>query len=610
MEELVGKIWHRLVSRQAQTSYPEAQVTLEQLSPYLAPYYRAMGGAPGKLIEGAAWRKVKIQRRLISQLAGTHQRFHLSWQDDRSLRLPPQIDCFPDRSLNEALYYWLTALAAHQPVIRHWFSDNQRATREILGDYPGLARLYDQLAAATIKQRAQWLQLDGAELAREEAIRAAILNPGCVSSMPLAVREPLPVPLWLYPEPLHTIPLTTHENLDEDSTSQQQTAEEVSRNERKQARRTDDSKDTDGLLVFQVESLFTWAEQVELDRCQDEDSADDPASAAEDLDIISLSRQRRASAAKVKFDLDLPAAENDELPIGEGILLPEWDYNRCELIPDYCLLQPLLADQATTAPVPDALKSTARCLRNRFSALRPQRQWQFRQPMGEELDLDAYLDKLTDQQQSTEPRQIFKARAAVGRELSCLLLADLSMSTDVALTTELKVIDVIRDTLLLFAEALSGSGDRFAMYGFSSVKNKQVRYHLLKNFAERYSDHTRGRILAVKPGFYTRMGAAIRQSTAILEQQRTQQRLLLIISDGKPNDIDRYEGRYGIEDTRQAVLEAKQKGLQPFCVTVDDQANDYLPYLFGSRGYARVSDVQRLPQLLPKLYLNLTGAMD
>src|SRR5690606_36013039 len=116
-------------------------------------------------------------------------------------------------------------------------------------------------------------------------------------------------------------------------------------------------------------------------------------------------------------------------------------------------------------------------------------------------------------------------------------------SSGPGLNSEQRVIDVIRDSMLLFAEALSGTGDPFAIYGFSSVKNKQVRYQLLKNFSEPYGDEARGRILAVKPGFYTRMGAAIRQSTEILKSQKAQQRLLLILSDGKPNDIDCYEGR-------------------------------------------------------------------
>ena len=491
--------------------------------------------------------------------------------------------------------------------MRHWFSDNQQACRALLQQYPGLRNNYFELVDAVIQMREQWLRLEGREQLREQAIRTALREPGSVQQLPVAARNPLPVPLWLYPQPLHAVSVAAEERLEAAADSGQRSPQQLNQPARKEAQRVEDDRETDGLMVFQAESLFSWAEQVALDRCRDEED-DDFAGAADDLDLISLSRQRRAGAAKVKFDLDLPAAENDDLPLGEGILLPEWDYKKAALLPDYCLLQPLLADRALPAQVPESLKDSARALRRRFAMLRPQRQWQYRQPVGEELDLNAYLDALTQPQRSSDRLEVFKARAAAGRDLSCLLLADLSMSTDAALTEEQRVIDAIRDTLLLFAEALSGSGDQFAIYGFSSVKNKQVRYNLLKNFAEPYSDRTRGRILAIKPGFYTRMGAAIRQSTEILKQQKTQQRLLLIVSDGKPNDIDRYEGRYGIEDTRQAILEAKQQGLQPFCVTIDDRANDYLPYLFGAQGYAVVSDVQRLPQLLPKLYLNLTGA--
>ena len=134
-----------------------------------------------------------------------------------------------------------------------------------------------------------------------------------------------------------------------------------------------------------------------------------------------------------------------------------------------------------------------------------------------------------------------------------------------------------------------------------------MRFLLLKDFAERYDDASRGRILALRPGYYTRMGAAIRQSTRILLEQAAQRRLLLIVSDGKPNDLDHYEGRYGVEDTRQAVLEARRAGLIPFCVTVDREAGEYLPHLFGRRGYSVVHDARRLPQVLTRLYARLTG---
>ncbi len=134
-----------------------------------------------------------------------------------------------------------------------------------------------------------------------------------------------------------------------------------------------------------------------------------------------------------------------------------------------------------------------------------------------------------------------------------------------------------------------------------------MRFLLLKDFAERYDDASRGRILALRPGYYTRMGAAIRQSTRILLEQAAQRRLLLIVSDGKPNDLDHYEGRYGVEDTRQAVPEARRAGLIPFCVTVNREAGEYLPHLFGRRGYSVVHDARRLPQVLTRLYARLTG---
>ena len=134
-----------------------------------------------------------------------------------------------------------------------------------------------------------------------------------------------------------------------------------------------------------------------------------------------------------------------------------------------------------------------------------------------------------------------------------------------------------------------------------------MRFNLIKNFAESYNEHVRGRINAIKPGYYTRIGAAIRQASRILASQQAAQKILLILTDGKPNDLDKYEGRYGIEDTRMAILEAKQMGLQPFCVTIDTEARDYLPYLFGSRSWVLVRDAAELPRKLPMLYARLTN---
>jgi len=606
MEEFVGAIWHRMVTRQSATDYADARVELADLLPQLAPFYRGLGGEPGKLLEAAEPRPFRAPRKLIQRIAGTHRRHTVGWQDERSLRLPPAIALFPERDLNESLYLWLVAMAAKLPTIRHWFRDNQSACRALLDARPGLARRYHEMVEVALVLRPGQDQLQDDAWTREQTIRRALLEPGSAERLPRAPGDAWPVPFWLYPEPMHGLSVTACEIEDEHHDTQSAPPETVD-SARRTARRLDDSKETDGFLIFQLESLFSRVEQVELDRCQEE-NLDDDLGAAEDLDIITLSRQRRAGSARVRFDLDLPAPHNDDLALGEGIRLPEWDYRRQSLKPDYCLLQPMLTDDAEPAPLPEALRPAARSLRNRFGCLRPERNWLRRQWQGDELDLDAWLDRLTDEQHSNEPGACYRQRRPNQRDLSCLLLADLSMSTECGINEDQRVIDVIRDSVTLFAEALSGSRDRFALYGFSSIKHKQVRYHLLKNFNEPYGDAVRGRLQRIKPGFYTRMGAAIRQSTVILEQEKTAQRLLLIISDGKPNDIDHYEGRYGIEDTRHAIQQARAKGVQPFCITIDEEGSDYLPYLFGDKGYALVSDIDRLPMLLPRLYLNLTGA--
>jgi nitric oxide reductase NorD protein len=123
---------------------------------------------------------------------------------------------------------------------------------------------------------------------------------------------------------------------------------------------------------------------------------------------------------------------------------------------------------------------------------------------------------------------------------------------------------------------------------------------------EPYDARVRGHIGAIKPGYYTRMGAAIRHASTVLGAQQANRRLLLILTDGKPNDLDHYEGRYGIEDTRHAIADARRQGLQPFCVTIDQRAGDYLPHLFGSDGYIVIRRPSELPRRLPLLYMQLT----
>jgi nitric oxide reductase NorD protein len=175
---------------------------------------------------------------------------------------------------------------------------------------------------------------------------------------------------------------------------------------------------------------------------------------------------------------------------------------------------------------------------------------------------------------------------------------DISGSTDSWITQNLRVIDVEKEALLVVCDALEALGDPYTIMAFSGEGPEGVTVLPLKHFDERSSVIVQRRIAALEPDRYTRIGAALRHATALLMRKPARHRLLLVLSDGKPNDIDRYEGRYGVEDARQSVAEARLQGLHPFCVTVDRHAPAYMPRIFGSGGYAALHHPEHLPTVL------------
>ena len=156
---------------------------------------------------------------------------------------------------------------------------------------------------------------------------------------------------------------------------------------------------------------------------------------------------------------------------------------------------------------------------------------------------------------------------------------------------------MVKGTKMVFA-GLKSEDDRHAVIAFSGHGPRAVHALTVKDFDETSRTAARGRVAALEPDGYTRVGAAVRHASALLGRERARHRLLLLLSDGKPNDVDEYEGRYGIEDTRQAVAEARLQGLIPFCLTVDRTAPAYLPSIFGPRGFAVLPRPDRLPWVL------------
>lgn len=569
MEEFVGKVWHKLITRSASREYPQARVHLDEMRKTLGILLRALGGDASLEIRRSAEVGSHARRGLLQRIAGTDLKSNPAWRNAEALNLPESIAVFPERELNRDLYLWLAALGSLAG------DGGEGLVTALLQRYPNLQPRYQRLLE-------NW----------------QVLYPE---------DEPLPLQLVPPPEGGHkSVASPFAEPAQPDASPDNQAPSESKKRHR--AERTDMPDSKSGLMMFRLESLFSWTEYLPVDRTSDDEPDNDAARSADDMDVITVARDRKASSHKIKLDLDLPAAEYDDIPQGEGIPLPEWDCRKQRLLLGHCRLQVMLPRGAEELSLPTRLQPAARKLRRRFEALQPRREWLNHQQDGPELDTDSYILHLADRRRGrTDIPAVYRNYRERGRDLSCLLLADFSMSTDSWINNKARVVDIVQDALLLFAEALGTTRDRFALYGFSSLNRQQVRFYQLKSFAERFDNRVRGRIIAAKPGYYTRMGAAIRYASRLLVKEASQQKLLLLLTDGKPNDLDIYEGRYGLEDTRMALQEARQQGLKPFCVTIDDKAEDYLPRLFGHQGWALVRKAEELPQKLPQLYALLTG---
>ncbi len=609
MEEQVGLLWHRLVTRLARTGHPGAAVVLGEVDRSASVLFRALGGDAALRLAAIDDNVRGGRRGLLQRLAGSHHGAALAWRDDDQLYMPARIDLFEEAADNRALFLWLAALAAVDVVPQaDWLADAQRRVQATLSRYPGLVARYRRLVDRHLRQRPDPGSL-GRDAALERAIQAALRSPGSVNATPWARRAPLPVPLWLSPE--RRIPVTSprRDGVDQDGEPVAGGKVNDLRQPRRRGELVDPGDAERGLVTIRMENILTFGEFVSVDRgAEDEEDAARSEDVARDLDRVAISRTRDRRAARLRFDLDLPAEADDDRTLTDGLLLPEWDFQRSILRPDRCRVVELEARDTSRSQLPPRLAAATRSMRRRFGALAPARQWQGGQLDGDELDHEAYQRHLADRANghAVAGDRLYRALRQGHRDLACLLLADLSLSTDAHVDNEQRVVDVIRDSLYLFAEALDSVGDRFAMYGFSSRRRDPVRVHRLKTFDEDYGGRVRGRIAALRPGFYTRLGAGIRYAAGRLGQQPARRRLLLILTDGKPNDLDAYEGRYGIEDTRAAVVEARRAGLLPFCVSIDRDANAYLSYLFGVNRYVAIRKPGELPARLAALYALLT----
>ncbi|MSQ66710.1 MAG: hypothetical protein EXR83_00750 [Gammaproteobacteria bacterium] len=289
---------------------------------------------------------------------------------------------------------------------------------------------------------------------------------------------------------------------------------------------------------------------------------------------------------------------------GEVFLYPEWDYRRQYFRPDFCALTEQVVpagDDAFVARTRHKYRGLAKSIQRVFEAILTETQRQRRQPHGDELDLDALIEAHVDHLRGHEMSdRLYTHFHKAQRSVAVMFMVDMSGSTKGWIN------DAERESLILLCGALETLGDTYAIYGFSGRTNRRCEVYRVKTFTEPFSLAVERRISGISAKSYTRMGVAIRHLGKLLAQTPARTRLLITLSDGKPEDYGSYRGRYGIEDTRHALLEIKRDGIHPFCITIDREAQDYLPHMYGLANFTMVDDVMKLPWKVADIYRRIT----
>jgi nitric oxide reductase NorD protein len=285
-----------------------------------------------------------------------------------------------------------------------------------------------------------------------------------------------------------------------------------------------------------------------------------------------------------------------------ALVYPEWDWQAARYQVRGAIVRERSVPGEGSSWTNQALRRHAaliRLVRRDFERLRPRRQVLPHQTDGADVDIDAYVVSAADRMAGGAPDgRLYLDARRVRRDAAVLLLVDVSASTDGWIGGGRRIIDVEKEALLIVAEALGALGEQYAIFGFRGEGPERVDLLSVKRFDEATGEQVTGRIAGLEPDGYTRLGAAARHATALLSREAAKHRLLLLLSDGRPNDVDRYEGRYGLEDTRQALAEARLQGISPFCVTIDREAPRYASRVFGDRDHAVLRHPERLPEVL------------
>lgn len=288
-----------------------------------------------------------------------------------------------------------------------------------------------------------------------------------------------------------------------------------------------------------------------------------------------------------------------------AFLYNEWDVARQAHKKNWCVLREIDVAPGDTGFYRATMGKYAgyiHSLRRTFEILRGEDKVLKRQTDGEDIDIDALVEAWSDVHMGLEMSdRLFTRMHKEERNIAVMFMVDMSGSTRGWIN------EAEREALILLAEALNTLGDRYAIYGFSGWTRKRCEAFKVKDFDEPWDEQVIGRVCGIEPKDYTRMGAPIRHLVSKLKQVEARTKLLVTLSDGKPDDYDlEYRGEYGIEDTRQALFEARREGIHAYCITIDREGHDYLPHMYGAANFTVLDDVAKLPTKVSDIYRKIT----
>ncbi len=290
---------------------------------------------------------------------------------------------------------------------------------------------------------------------------------------------------------------------------------------------------------------------------------------------------------------------------------PEWDYSSQTYRPDWASVYEGLHLSGQAADIDKLLAkhaALAKRLKKMLDLLKPQDKVRIRyQEEGSELDLDVVIRSLIDFKGGATPDpRINMSHRTDGRDIAVMLLLDLSESlNEKAAGSDQTILELSQEAVSLLAWSIEKLGDPFAIAGFHSNTRHDVRYLHIKGYGEHWNDDVKARLAAMQAGYSTRMGAAMRHAAHYLGARPADKKLMLILTDGKPSDVDAHDERLLIEDARQAVKELDQDNIFTYCISLDPKADGYVADIFG-RQYTVIDHVERLPERLPQLFIALT----